>query len=154
MRLRVLQGILAVLVLIFLYSSTHPPPGIEPPPPRQRPPSHAAPIGPSAGDDTSGRAPKRNLFEYGQAAPPPVMASAAPVETAFQTPSATPTRAPIKLVGLVHQGHTLRAALAMDGEIVLGEKGQSVSGYTIVSIDDDRGVVLSGPDGTTLELRP
>jgi len=153
-RLRVLQGILAVLVLVFLYSSTHPPTGVEPPPRRQRPKSRVAPVGPAAAAESTSGTPKRNLFEYGQAAAPPVMAVVEPMETAVWTPAATATRAPIKLVGLVNQAGGLRAALALDGEVVLGKKGETVSGYTIVSIDQDSGVVLNGPDGKTLELRP
>jgi hypothetical protein len=156
MRLRVLQGVLALLVIYSLYSTGYRPKPVEPP--SRRAPHKvraAAPDAvPSGTPLEASSAPRRNLFEYGEAPLPPVRAYVEPM-TPIGTPPATATpAAPVKLVGLVRQGDGLRAALALDGEIVLGAPGQKVSGYTIVSIDEDTGVVLNGPDGRTLELRP
>jgi hypothetical protein len=72
------------------------------------------------------------------------------------TPAAvsSPTPAPVKLLGLVQQAGGLRAALALDGDVVLGMQGETVAGYTIETIDEDSGVVLKGSDGRRIELRP
>jgi hypothetical protein len=155
MRLRILQGVLALLVVYSLYSTATRPQPVEPP--ARRPPQKTRAAAPDAvpGGTTVDLStpPRRNVFEYGEPPRPPVMAYVEPMAP-IATPAATAKPAPVKLVGLVQQGGGLRAALALDGEIVLGEKGQKVGGYTIVSIDEDIGVVLSGPDGETLELRP
>jgi len=153
-RLRVLQAILAVLVVYAVYSTVNRPQAVEPPPRRPRNPPRVATV-PGAAAAVDGSVPVRNLFEYGALPPPPVLSYVAPMK-AVETPlpAERPSPAPVKLVGLVRQGDGLRAALAVEGEIVLGDRGQTVNGYTIVSIDEDRGVVLDGPDGKTLELRP
>jgi hypothetical protein len=154
MRLRVLQGILALLVAYSLYSTVYRLSPVEPPARRSPPKARAAASDAvPGGTRVEASAPRRNLFEYGEAPPPPVMAYVEPLAPTG-TPVATATPAArVKLVGLVQQPGGLRAVLALDGEIVLGARGQTVSGYTIVSIDEDIGVVLNGPHGETLELR-
>src|SRR5687767_13381080 len=151
LRPRVMQGLLAALLVVFVYSSIRRPPATEPPPKRVRRPSRSVdapvpvPLPDAAGD-------RRNPFEYAEAAqarprayvPPPVAVAATPTETPAPT---------IKLVGLVQQAGGPRAALALHGQIALGAQGQDVHGYTIVSIDEDAGVVLTGPDGRSVTLR-
>jgi hypothetical protein len=151
-RLRVLQGVLVVLVVIALITNLRKPHGIDPPP-KRRPPSRVA-AAPSQAADSAAVRLHRNIFEYvDRATPPPP----APMRAASPIPAvatASPTPAPVKLVGIVKGERGLRAALAVEGEVVLGSRGEKVRGYTILTIDEDTGVLLSGPNGEKLELRP
>jgi hypothetical protein len=100
-------------------------------------------------------APLRNVFEYGEgtvraAAPPRAAIAAPPVPTIIQpVPSPSPL---VRLVGLLRRGGRTRAALAIAGETIDPAAGESASGYTVVSIDDDEGVRVGTPDGSTLVL--
>ena len=153
MRLRLLQVLLAVLVVVAIVSNLRRPRGIEPPPKRQLPPRTSG-LPPSAAEGRAATRLRRSLFEYGEGAPERAT-TRTPLPTArLDTPTPAPTAPPVKLVGIVHAVEGLRAALAVDGEVVVGSRGEKVRGYTIVTIDEDAGVVLSGPDGETLELRP
>jgi hypothetical protein len=58
----------------------------------------------------------------------------------------------VRLVGLLRRGGRLRAALAIVGETVVLAPGESSGGYSVVSIDEDEGVTLRGPDGSTVTL--
>ena len=153
-RLRVMQGILAVLVVIMIWSWTREPPPSPVPEKRQRQRS-ASKEGPLPTLEP-GASVRRNLFEYGEA---PAATATRPGTFVAPLPVSTPAvladapAVPLKLVGLVHQGAGLRAALAVHGEVVLVAPGQEVAGYKIVSIDEDAGVVLTAPDGRTIELR-
>ncbi len=99
----------------------------------------------------------RNVFEYldrpapvpGRALPPRESAPVAP-------PSAEPREAasPVRLVGIVRRGGELAAALSIDGEVVVLAKGETASGYAVLSIDEDEGVSLRGRDGATVRLVP
>ena len=154
MRLRLLQVVLAVLVAVAVVSNLRKPKGVEPPPTRPAP-SRAGVRAPRPTDAAATTRLRRNPFEYGERAAPPSIAVRTPVPVATMRPAdPPPTPPPVKLVGIVHGASGLRAALTMDGEVVLGSRGEKVRGYTIVTIDEDRGVVLSGPDGEKLELRP
>jgi hypothetical protein len=148
----VLQGVFLVLVVIAVVSNLRKPRGIDPPEKRRLPArSHAeVPAVPESGTPRL----TRNLFEYGEraaTAPPVAIRTPAPTEA---TPPPTATPAPVRLVGIVQAAGGLRAALAMDGEVLVGFRGEKLRGYTIVAIDEDSGVVLKGPDGEKLELRP
>jgi hypothetical protein len=153
-RLRLLQAVLAVLVGVAIVSNLRKPKGVEPPPTRPLP-SHAGVRAPSPAGAAATTQLRRNIFQYGERVAPPslVVRTPAPVTT-VRPADPPPTPAPVKLVGIVQGAGGLRAALTMDGEVVLGSRGEKVRGYTIVTIDEDRGVVLSGPDGEKLELRP
>jgi hypothetical protein len=68
------------------------------------------------------------------------------------TPAASAN--PIRLVGLVRKGGVLKAALSMWGETVILGTGEESRGYKVLSIDDEAGVRLRGPEGAELTLRP
>ncbi len=96
----------------------------------------------------------RNVFEYGsrlvegsrpsQAPPPPAMDPTPP-------PSQAPE--PVRLVGIVSRGGSPKAALVIDGEVVVLATGQQAEGYTLLSIDSDTGVRVKGPEGHDLSLQ-
>jgi hypothetical protein len=48
----------------------------------------------------------------------------------------------------------VQAALTILGETVVLATGESSDGYTVLSIDEEEGVRLRGPDGVTLVLAP
>ncbi|PYQ48893.1 MAG: hypothetical protein DMF78_20115 [Acidobacteria bacterium] len=100
--------------------------------------------------------PARNVFEYADQRPP---LAAAPSATSAATP--VPTVAPaaspspaLRLVGLVRHGGQLKAALAVFGETVVLGPGESAAGYTVISIDEEEGVRVRGPDGSAVQLTP
>ena len=153
-RLRAMQAVLAVLVVVMIWSWTRTPPStVRPPSSRPARPSAARPRASAPALDLDATV-RRNLFEYGEA-PARATAVYVPVTPTAATPMPIATAAPppLKLVGLVQQAGGLRAALAVEGDIVLGAPGQEVAGFTITSIEEDGGVVLRAADGTTLELR-
>jgi hypothetical protein len=57
-------------------------------------------------------------------------------------------------VGLVRRAHELRAALATATGVVIVGPGDVVLGHTVLSLDDDRGLLLRTPEGRELALRP
>jgi len=98
--------------------------------------------------------PARDPFRYAEerregpaSAPPPRAALPPPAP-----PEATPN--PVRLVGLVRKGGALKAAVSMWGETVVLGPGEESRGYRVLSIDDEGGVRLRGPDGSELTLPP
>jgi hypothetical protein len=147
--------LVGVGVLITLLSFLCRPAPIEPPARRERPSRpgrRSAPAGVVEGASAS--TVRRNLFEYGQTARAASVATATPIVRVDVTPSPAPTRSPVKLVGVLQQAQGLRAAVAIEGEVVLAAAGQKVGGYTVVSIDAEDGVVLTAPSGDELRLKP
>ncbi len=74
----------------------------------------------------------------------------APTPTALATPRpfeepAAPAR--VRLVGLVRRAGMLRAALVVDGEVVLASVGDTVSGFRVLSLDEDAGIRVRDPQG-------
>ena len=95
--------------------------------------------------------PERDIFRYGEApaaAPRPTAARPLP---ARPTPPASlalaPPPLPLRLVGLVRRTEGLRAAVATSSGVVLVGPGDAVSGYTVLGVDEERGLRLRGPDG-------
>lgn len=87
----------------------------------------------------------RNPFEYesaphGSPAKPRTTAPLALVAEASPPPAA-------RLVGFVRQAGTLRAALALHGEMTLLAVGESAEGFTLLAADEESGVRLRGPHG-------
>jgi hypothetical protein len=70
-------------------------------------------------------------------------------------PSAPPPAPAARLVGLVRHPDGLRAALALEGEVVLLGRDDSALGYTVVDVSEER-VVVRDPGGEelTLEVGP
>jgi len=150
MRRRILSwaGLLVVLLAIAL---THgagrgavPSPPVSPPRaplPRAERPTAAPPTLPP---------PARDVFRYAddEAAPQ----SSSPARAAAVIPETTPPPPPaVRLIGLVRAEGGLRAALSVMGEVVVSAPGDEVSGYTVVSVDDE-GVRVRAPDGTEMSL--
>jgi hypothetical protein len=156
-RLRAMQAVLAILLVIMVWSWTRRPSSPSSPDmPRSRP-SRAARKDPAGAPPLEpGAVVRRNLFEYGEAPAAtrtPAAVVAVPTANVATLDLAATRPVPIKLVGLVHQPGGLRAALSVHGDVVLAAQGQNVDGYTVVSIDEDSGVVVNGPDGRAIELR-
>jgi hypothetical protein len=99
----------------------------------------------------------RNVFEYAdapvRAAGPAVMAPVAPatVPSAEAPPPPPPA---VRLVGLLRRGAQVKAALAITGETYVLATGESAAGYTVMGIDEDEGVRVKMPDGSTIVLAP
>jgi hypothetical protein len=136
--------LLIALAVHFRGEETRP----EPAAPRARPaPGERAPEGPPVSS-------ARNPFEYvgasADAGPPlpPVAASTPP------PPVASPPPDPVRLVGFVRAGRELRAVLAVSGEVQVAAAGAVVGDSTLVSVDEDLGVLLQGPAGETRRLAP
>src|SRR5262245_3946206 len=115
------------------------PTAVTPPPPQRTP---ASPPGPAPIPPLS-----RNPFAFARVVAPlaatvPETPRFAPVEAA-----ATAAPSPVRLVGFVHQGDRLKAALVLEGETVLMSVGDTASGYRLLAADEDEGVRLADPDG-------
>jgi hypothetical protein len=65
-----------------------------------------------------------------------------------------PSPAPVSLVGLVRQAGEVRAALSIEGQVEIAAVGDEVSGYRVLSIDDESSVRLRGPDGVERTIAP
>jgi hypothetical protein len=117
-----------------------PVPAVEPQPPPRTPPTPPA------------FRLQRDPFQFASPeaeSPPP--AASGPVATGVE---ASPPLAAIgvRLVGFVRQSGRLRAALVVEGEIVLLAVGEASSGYTVLAADETTGVRLRGPVGEELAL--
>jgi hypothetical protein len=53
----------------------------------------------------------------------------------------------VRLVGLVRHGGVLRAAVVVDGEVILAAAGEAISGFRVVSLDEEGGVRLRDAEG-------
>jgi hypothetical protein len=93
--------------------------------------------------------PLRNPFRYADEPNP----SARPLR-----PSAAPSSEPaasVKLVGFMRGSQGLEAVLSLGGgDVGLGKAGDVFEGYTILSVDEDEGVRLRGPEGHEITLAP
>lgn len=98
--------------------------------------------------------PARNPFEYADQSLARATAAAAPVAArSHMTSLATPLPAPVlRLVGLVRRGGALAAALALAGDVVVVGEGESVDAYSVLSVEEEIGVRLRGPDGAEIVL--
>ena len=139
------------LPLVFLRSST---PSAPAPRPRERRPAR-----PPASAPVPAEAVDRNVFEYVDPAPardpsagrerPAATPSASPSPLAEATPGAPE---PVRLIGLVHRGRELRAALSILGNVVILGTGEEAEGYRVLAIDPETGVTLRAPDGSERSL--
>jgi hypothetical protein len=50
-------------------------------------------------------------------------------------------------VGLVRSAGGLRAVLVVDGEVVLASAGDTVAGFRVLSLDEDKGVRVRDGEG-------
>lgn len=155
MRVRVLAvSAVAALVVVYLLRTLGGSDAIDRPAERARVPRAVR----GASEPAGVAAPSpRNVFEYSDAA---IRPTAAVPNVAAVAPRAAPVIQPpqpapsplVRLVGLLRRGGQTRAALAVAGDTIVLAAGESASGYTVVSIDEDEGVRLRTPDGSTIVL--
>jgi hypothetical protein len=67
---------------------------------------------------------------------------------------AEPVPPPLRLVGLIRQSQGLRAAVGTSAGVVVVGPGDVVDGYTVLGVDEDRGLRLRAPDGGEITLSP
>ena len=142
-------GVLGVVLAILLLRPPGPSasarPAEDPAPRRSAPPARAA--------DPDLPWPARDPFRYAEehrqgtaSAPPPIKAA--------PSPAPAPSANPLRLIGVVRKGGTVKAAVSLWGETVVMAEGEESRGYKVLSIDDEGGVRLRGPDGSELTLPP
>ena len=139
-------GALFVVALTRGAGPTKVPDAPQPAPPRETP----LPPAPAVPEPAR---PLRNLFEYGEA--PPAEPAVRPRPLILE-PEAAPTSAPVpvRLVGILHRGGTVKAAIVVEGNLVLLSPGDSSAGYSLLSADEDDGAVVRTPSGAEIRLSP
>ena len=141
---------LAVVGSRGLVPGPAPAPGVTPVVPAPR--VTAAPAaGPASEDPASPRSavPLRNPFRYAEERP----ALRLPPPPPLSGPAvASSTPAPIRFLGLVRRGGTVKAALAVSGDVLLAAPGEEVAGYVVLSLGEDA-VMVKGPEGGEIHLR-
>lgn len=102
--------------------------------------------------------PARDIFRYAEPAPRPRTAAvaAARPRTAIEAPEPgpVPMPPPVRLVGLVRRAEGLRAAVATAAGVAVVGPGDVFEGFTVVSLDEDRGLRLRAADGREIVLQP
>jgi hypothetical protein len=152
LRLAVILAIGAVVLGLSYLVGPRPEPG--PPRPPRRAAAEARPV---PRETAVPEAPGRNVFEFVETDAPRVTAPPRPAPTpSVEAPAPPEPLAPpaVRLVGLVHRGGALRAALSVRGTVVILGLGEEAEGYRVLSIDEDAGVRLAGPDGAEQMLAP
>ena len=92
--------------------------------------------------------PGRNLFEYGlQDRPPKAPPIRDPREPHPATGAVAPAAPAVVLIGIVHRGRDVLAAVSILGEVVVLAPGDASSGYTLLTVDEDTGARFRGPSG-------
>jgi len=115
----------------------------------------APPVHPPPGRDAPSPGPMRNLFEYGQGDRAPE-APLGDVSRRGARPviADPPTPEPVRWVGLVRRGGEVRVALSLLGEVVILAPGETFSGYTLLTVDEDAGARLRTPSGAEVTVSP
>ena len=144
-------GALGMVLAIALLRQ--PGPGASARPAEVPAPRRSAPPARAADPDLPwpGRDPFRYAEEHRQGT-----VSARPAIEAAPSPPPVPVASanPLRLIGVVRKGGTVKAAVSLWGETVVMAEGEESRGYKILSIDDEGGVRLRGPDGSELTLPP
>lgn len=94
--------------------------------------------------------PLRNPFRYADDARAGLGRQLGSIATAPAPAVSTPLE--IRFLGLVRRGGTLKAALAISGDVFLVAPGEEVAGYVLLSLDEET-VKVRGTDGKELDLR-
>lgn len=123
------------------------------PAPRRSP--AAPPPTPAAATDLTADhgVPARDLFVYADdelAQRPALIVLETPPAP---TPAATPEPPAVRLVGLVGRAGRQRAALAMNGQVLVAGVGDAAGDVRVLAIDEDRGVHVRLADGREIWLR-
>lgn len=143
------SGLIAALLAVALTRGA----GRSAAPPAALPPSRApAPrAGASPALAVTAPPPSRNVFRYldeaSEPGPTVRVPHTAPPETQPPPPPA------VRLIGFLRREGGLKAALSIMGEIVVCAPDEQVSGYTVVSVDEEEGVRVRAPDGAEISLR-
>jgi len=116
------------------------------------PPPPAAPAAAASVSAPARPRPSRNLFEYVEATPPALEPAPLPLPEVVELDERPPPRLPVRLVGIVVQGGRLRAALAHAGDVLVLGPGDELSGYVVLAVDADEGVLLRTPEGGEILL--
>ena len=146
-----LLALLVALSAVVLTRGAGEPPSLPAPvvPPAVRPPlgnQYAAPLA-----DVQ---PARNPFRYADEDEPSEALGGLEAEGPSPVPTpATAPAAPLRLVGFLRHAGRLRAALSLQGEVVLAAPGDELGGFVVLSVDEDAGVVLRDARGTETSLR-
>ena len=157
MRLRLLGlGVgLALVFAVLTRGAGGPPVTREPASSRRSPVPAVGAAAPMLEPDLLPPPPARDIFRY---ADPPVPVLRPATRPAPVSPTTTLVPAamafPLRLVGLVRRPEGLRAAVSTAAGVVLVGPGDAVSGYTVLGVDEDRGLRLRGPDGVEHVLEP
>lgn len=124
------------------------------------PPAAAPARPPGASRPSPGATPEpqrlaRDPFRYADArparhdpAPPPVLPPASPLAM---------LRAPepeVRLTGFARRSGVLKAVLNLQGSVAVVAPGETVEGYRVLSVDEEKGVRLLQPDGLEITLLP
>jgi hypothetical protein len=95
----------------------------------------------------------RNIFRY--ADDPGPDAGPGPRDPAgsgaVETEDPRPVEPAARLVGLVHRGERLVAALVIDGQVVVVGEGESAGGFTVLGVSEEA-VRLREPGGEEISL--
>jgi hypothetical protein len=153
-RLIASAAVLAMILAVLLLRG--PGPGASARPPERRAAMPAKPL--SRAPDPDLPWPARDPFRYadertaGESPPRPLNPVAPPSVGSSPSPAASAN--PLRFIGLVRTGRTLKAALSMWGETVVLGEGEEARGYRVLSVDEESGVRLKQPDGSELSLAP
>jgi hypothetical protein len=157
MRVAVSMAALALAGALLLRP---PAPGASAPPPRLERRPARTPAGPAPSPPPIA-APARDVFTYaaedeGEAPP---MDEGDLTTLPAPPPLAPPPLEPAapegpRLVGIVRQAGTLKAVLAVEGEVVVLRAGERAGPYRVASVDEDEGVRLVDDAGPTVLLPP
>ena len=158
MRLRLLgPGVGLAVVIAVLTRGAGGPSDAAPPSPACAPVTAKGAVSSALEPDSLPPPPARDIFRYAEAPAPasrPPAVRPATAGLAARATLAPPPPLPLRLVGLVRRAEGLRAAVATSAGVVLVGPGDGVSGYTVVSVDEERGLRLRGPDGEEHVLEP
>lgn len=151
-RLITSTAVLATIVAVLLWRSRGPGASARPPEPAAR--TQAAPPPRAASPDVPW--PARDPFRYVDERRPATTRPRAmiPIAPLPSRPEPPASASPLRLIGLVRKGGTLKAALSLWGETVVLGEGEESRGYRVLSVDEEGGVRLKGPDGSELSLAP
>lgn len=144
---RLLAAAGALVLVLVVLSRGSGPVGLPLAPPPRVPPPAASP--PAREPEEAGPPASRDIFRY---ADQPAPANTHRQAAAPRPPIPVPAEAPLRLVGILHKGGTLRAVLALSGEVILAKVGERVGGHEVLSIDEESGVRLRDPEGQEVTL--
>ena len=149
-RLLASVGVLAVVVAVLLLRE--PGPGASARPAEEPAPRPSA--SPARAADPDLPWPARDPFRYAEEHRQGTASAVPAIKAAPSPPVPVPSANPLRLIGVVRKGGTVKAAVSMWGETVVMAEGEESRGYKVLSIDDEGGVRLRGPDGSELTLPP